>query len=708
VEKAIIPTKPKESAGSRAESKESTQSKKAGAGKKDKAEEAETKSDIQGWKGGCQLPLTRKMDSGSTLREELSSHIDEVLAKGISNQSTRLESISRWENQYKGIKPPKSYPFDKASNIAIPITRSNTDALKVRVEDTIFSYQKIVTCRPVTEEFVEAAPAIEKAINHWLRNEVGFKKKLAPALDQCMKTGTGILKIVPEKKTRAVYRYASEEELKNQDIPKYSMEHLGSKSKVVKVVQTVYEGPNIYPIDRADFIISADATEIDEAYMVGFRSRYRKGDLKRKARQGVWDEKESEKIMSPDKPTDIQDSRAESAGKELKTVEYTEPYEVWELWLKYDVDEDGEEDDIVVAFHRETKVILDAIYNPIFSGFRPFTKLVYSPVGFQFDGEGACEILEKLQVGIDTLENQRIDRMTQINGPLVLVRSGAGLDDYTLNPGKVQVVDDDLESAVRIINFDSNYYSTVPEEDRLIAYADRAVGLTPNVMGQSTANRPVAKETFALIQEANKKFKSGNENVRDGVGETIMKCIEMFAQYQPTYAYKDEENGQPIVHTVEFPIEDLRAGLKVEVYASSEVINQELRREAALTVYQLLSEWATKNASMVQALCSPQVPSDFKRWLVAQYAIGVKVIKRILDDFDQRDSDGLVIELPESFDVEKAIANSMDLMQQQQGPPGQPGMEGQVPGMPPTAPPPFVPPQVLMQQRGTPGEFIGG
>ncbi len=234
-------------------------------GKKDKVEEAETKSDTIGWKGGCQLPFKRKMKSGSTLREELSAHIEEVLSSEIKNQETRIENIAKWEKQYRGVKPPKSTPFDRASNMAIPITRSNTDALKVRVEDTIFGYPKVVTCKPLTADFVDAAPEIEKGINHWLRSDVQFKKKLSPALDQCMKTGTGIIKIVSETKTRTVYRFAQEEELKNQDIPKYSIEHLGSKSKIVKVVQSVYSGPNIYPIDRADCVISSDATEIDDA-----------------------------------------------------------------------------------------------------------------------------------------------------------------------------------------------------------------------------------------------------------------------------------------------------------------------------------------------------------------------------------------------------------------------------------------------------------
>ncbi|MCK7503210.1 MAG: hypothetical protein MZV70_03315 [Desulfobacterales bacterium] len=115
-------------------------------------------------------------------------------------------------------------------------------------------------------------------------------------------------------------------------------------------------------------------------------------------------------------------------------------FEIWEIWLRYDVDEDGEEDDVVITYHRASKTILRAIYNPFFIGFRPFVAFTYNPSEFQFDGRGLVEMLEKSQLEVDAIHNQRRDRATLLNTPdfrgagrdavrQLQVRAGDGLYD---------------------------------------------------------------------------------------------------------------------------------------------------------------------------------------------------------------------------------------------------------------------------------------
>jgi len=637
-------------------------------------EPEESKSDATGWLGGLPVKLTRKTSSGETLRDVLSQHVGETLDQELNNQATRIRDIAKWHKQYKGKKPKKSWPFERASNVAIPITRSDTDALLVRTLDALFNKQKTVIVKANDKSMIEVAPKIEEGINHWLRNIVKIKSKLLAPLIQCYKSGTGIVKVVPETRKRTVVRYATEVEMVDDTTTKYSLE--GTSRKGVKVPVTTYDGPDIFPVPREDFVISSDAVEIQDAYLVGLRTYYRKPQLETKARQGYYDTKAVSKIVADDY-SDNKKSATESAGKLLTKTDATKPIEVWELWLRYDVDEDGEEDDIVVCFHKESRQILRAIYNPIFSGFRPFQAFRFNPVEYQFDGEGVAEILEQLQVAIDTLVNQRIDRMTQINGPLIFVRAGGTLDNYKMAPGKVEVVDGDLEDSIKIVELNSNYYATVQEESMLGSYADRAVGITPNVLGINTAERPVAKVELSQVQEANKKFKEGIEHIRDDVAELIFMCIECFAQYTPTYKYTMGGTGQEIEQkSIDFPSEYLRDGLKVELYASSELVNQEIRREINVAVYTMLSDWMTKNAGIIQAIVSPAVPSVFKAWLAHQYESGVKLVRRIMDDYDIRDADELISVMPPDV-LKRAIAQSVDLMQ---APPGSETGEPPPPG----------------------------
>ena len=148
--------------------------------------------------------------------------------------------------------------------------------------------------------------------------------------------------------------------------------------------------------------------------MVGNRFYLRKTQLESRVRQDLYDKEPVEKITAPDQYSDQRKGRATIDKKELDTVPYTDPYELWKLWLRYDVDEDGEEDDIMVVYHPSSGQILRGIYAPLFSGMRPYTKFIFYPKEFSFDGEGIVQILEHLQVTLDTLVNQMIDRVTRL------------------------------------------------------------------------------------------------------------------------------------------------------------------------------------------------------------------------------------------------------------------------------------------------------
>ena len=654
---------------------------------KQQKEEA-SKEDIVGFKGGFSVNLDRKMESGEKLRDVLSRHVGETLDLELKNQEDLINKLPYWHDQYKGKREPKSFPWENCANVAIPLSRSNTDAIFVRIVDAIFNKVKLWIAKAQKKEFVGFDKELEDQLNWFQKNILQLKKKLFSPLLECVKTGTGIVMIVNEEKHDTRYAYATDDEIKDKTVKKYKAK--GESTPLVKRIDKSYIGPNIYPIPRSDWVISSDATSIDDAYMCGFRSRFRKPQIDLKVRQGLYDKEEVKKLVQPDKIDEATERRAESQGKEIKKTEYEKPYEIWQLHMHYDVDEDGEEDDIVISFHRTTGAILRCIYNPLFKKFRPFQDFVFYPTEYSFDGEGICEILEPLQKVADTITNQRLDTMTLMNAPWIFVRAGSGLDNLRPSPGKVTPVNDELEGAIKIVQHPGPPPVTFQSEDRINAYADRAVGITPAVMGISTAERPVAKETLALQQEANKKFKSGIDNLRDKLSEFAWKLVDFFTQYQPTYKYGDMGEEE----TIKFPTEYMRDGINIELATSSEMLNQEIRREITLTIYQILSDYMTKIAGMAQMLVNPQVPSGFKKLIIDGNKISVKLLNRLLEDFEIKDADDLVLDIEKSIDTKKAMAESADLMQPK--PPQGGGGQGGQGGQPPMAPQGAMPPQAPM------------
>lgn len=657
---------------------------------KSKPADPETlKSDLEDYPGGLPINLDRELSEGQTLREVLSEHVKETLDLELKNQEERVEKLSLWNKNYLMQKDEKSYPWVGAANLCMPISLSSTDTTFVRAYDSIFNKRKIWLFRPNKPGFEDASREIEDMFDWYQRHILKLREKSKPALMQTVKTGTGILFVVHEEKKRTIYRYATDLELEDKETKKYKLQ--GTDAKAVKDVKTVFSGPNVYPISREDFVVSSDAANVEDAYMCGHRFYLRRSQMELRVKQGAYSERGVNTIISPDKHDETKEDRVEAQKKELSKTSYEEPYEFWRLYLKYDVDGDGEEDDIVVVIHRQTGNIVRAIYNESFFGSRPYVIFKFYPVEYCFDGRGTCEILEHIQAEIDTIHNQRRDRQSTIISPPILVKEGCGVDGFKTEPGRIFKTTENPEDLIREVKLGDVYPSTEREEDRLIAMGNQAVGITQEVMGISTSERPVAGETIARLEEANKKFKFGHDNIRAGFRDLAYKLLEYFAQYAPTYEYEVGETGEVKTVRVDFPYDDIKLGFNVELESSSEVLNQEIRGQRNLQFYQIQSDYMTKLAGMGQVMVNPSVPKAFINLLVQAAAISRKIMVRVAEDYDVKDAEELVLDLNKAVNSQQILATPSPPPMPPGGPqgPGGPPQGGPPPG--PGGPPPGPP-----------------
>jgi hypothetical protein len=190
--------------------------KKKKATKKQKIEA--TKSDVLGFRGGMNVNLDRIMSDGNSLRNALSQHLKETLAVEKDNDKKLRAKIDKWQKQYKGIKPPKSFPWPDCANVSVPVTRSRTDVAHVRLIESIFGRKKIAVVRAEKKEFIGQDRDIEEAFNHFLKYTLKLKEILNSPLLQCTKSGTGVVKLDHIEKKRTVYRYATPEEVADSRI----------------------------------------------------------------------------------------------------------------------------------------------------------------------------------------------------------------------------------------------------------------------------------------------------------------------------------------------------------------------------------------------------------------------------------------------------------------------------------------------------------
>ena len=629
---------------------------------KDNQEFQQTKTDVEPFLGGCRVNLKKKI-KGTPLRETLGKEIDNILSAELRNQEKLVKKIEKWNKQYRGIKKERK---PTQANTAAPYTRSRVDSIAVRLIDLIFSQQKVWVLRPLEEWAVDLAPKLEDGLEWWRKHVADFRTTIYSPLLQCIKAGTGILMVDYERQKRTQYRYATPEEKKDKKIKKY---RTGEGEDLVKVPTTIYDGPVLRAISREDFIISSDATTIKDAYLCGYRTYVPRStfDLRVKNKYYDIDEEEAKKITG-DELDETKQARISDSNKDYEPHLY-ERVEIWKLWYKYDVDNDGEADDIILEFHPESGQLLKATYNHLFYGFRPFVPLIFNPIEFSFDGEGICPILEKIQEEIDTFHNLRIDFLHQVVVPIFKRRIGTSAETYKdFEPGTIVDTEDPETDLIMMAFHQADLPGTIMEEQMLAQAGDEAIGNAPSFMGQPTAERPVARETLALIQELNKKLKVGGENLRAQICQLGMMVIEHFAQFKPTYEYQVEKQGKDGKYfekdSLNFPFEFVRDGLAIDLMASSEVMNTEIRREIDLTLYQLLSDYYTKLAGMIEMMLNPNVPPDMKPFLQRISQISEKLMERIVRDFGNVDAESLVESIPDEV-MQQAIMQQVQQMIEQ-------------------------------------------
>jgi len=665
----------------------------------------ETRADEEFFRGGMPLDLTRRMKNGKTLRENLEADIVKELRNEIDNHKARVEKINKWEKMYRGEKPQKVIPYIGAANLATPLTRIRTEGAMVRVFDALFGQQKFWVCKPRDAKSMDVVRQIEDGLDWWAKGIAYLRQKLISPLSQAMQTGTGFLYVPYVRRKRTVYGYAGNEADVANSLAPGTMPPGGVKSVKIKTASgtepgvkktlTVYDGPDAVPIDRKDVVWSSDATNLQEAHLVAFRTYLYKSQVQSRVNQGYYLEDALQRIR-PDEFDETKKRRAKEKGLDIKSEE-KEPYAIWQAWVKYDVDEDGEEDDVVLSIHEKSATVCRGMYNEFFSGFRPLVPLVFYPLPYCVDGEGMCEILEHLQEEKDTVHNQRLDRMNQINAPITIIRSSAGVNQFERQPGMVWEVNDDPTTVAYELPQRDAYPSTWQEEALIDQMADQASGVGPIAMGQPTTERPVAKDTMILREEMNKKFKFGIDNLRSAFGELGYIVVEELAQFQPHYTYYTEgagAGGAMQEQMLAFPFTQVRDAVKIELAASSELLDVATRREVGLTLFQLAERWNTGLVAVGQGLANPQMPPPLKDFMIQLSVQSATLLRDIFRDFNRVDADKLVLDL-----------SSLTALAQAPPPPPMlpPGQGAEAP--PPGAMGESIPPGAM---QGPPPSFGGG
>jgi len=359
--------------------------------------------------------------------------------------------------------------------------------------------------------------------------------------------------------------------------------------------------------------------------------------------------------------------------------------ELYEIWVRFDADGDGSEEDLVVIWHQGTSAILRATYSPYLHGKRPFHKTVYLP-GPGFYGMGLAEQDEWAQLVLSKLLNATVDNVVLANTRMYWAPQGSNIQPGEIvHPGKIFLLPPG--ESMGEVRLGEVYPSIFNLMNMFMQYGELRSGVndlrTGNVSG--LPSRTPATTILSLLREGNKRFDMIMTGIREVHGDMGLEIFQLIAQdYKENADFwmafcvesLGEEDAMRILPLFDGPVRRLEAQWGVTVTATSGMVNKEVEKQAFVGLVQLMTQIYGQLIQTAMLLQQLQPESIAYQTAEASYASGVEMMKRLLERFDvQNPSDyapnlaAIVASMQANAEgINPAMASAMPMGQPQGGP----------------------------------------
>lgn len=266
------------------------------------------------------------------------------------------------------------------------------------IESNIVDDEPDVRVLPAQPQYAEGADLLSHILKQQ-RYKDNFSEKYALFVKQALIRGISVAKIPWLEEWRRV------------PTPNYKPDPLGMRQPYERVAYR--QQPGFVNVDTNHFLWDCNATSLDDAEYVFFRTYESKRSLEASGVYENLDKIEEQNNMSLD-------DQKERRGR----------VEVIEWWWR-----DGDMIRLTVIANRQ--VIIRDCASPFWHGQFPFVVANIMPTPFEFRGKSIVEIINDIQIALWELQNQRIDNSKFMANAAMFVDPNTEQQDIRLYPGAV-------------------------------------------------------------------------------------------------------------------------------------------------------------------------------------------------------------------------------------------------------------------------------
>lgn len=434
-------------------------------------------------------------------REKAVGYILEQLTQDQSAISDRLGQRKERYAKYRGWLVPKDWPWDDCSNFWLPIMLISSLRIKSTLENAIKSTRPTIISKAHQRTNVTKQTNIDRVLDyqfynenngenlvdalvnnfvddeaafmfaHWEKYEQSYRDiRILPPLEE----GTNVVaQLLTHLKTILPTLSPTGTVQKDEDGWEWECEFVDDDQRIRTARVNYYElddskleaeliynatahdGPVVETLDFEDIVFplrSANLQPPTPANPLGAPYVARLcveslDSIRKHTDTGIYDlvtDEDLEKIEASQSAvgTGTEEERLKEQKDTPDQTGYLnrkrEDRQVIEWYGRWDIDDDGFDEDVIFWIARDAKVLMRArVLTEVYPGIpatRPIESDSFIPVPNRVYGMGLLEMLESFQDAMQALLNQHIDWGTIVNTPWFFYRASSGMKPEVINP----------------------------------------------------------------------------------------------------------------------------------------------------------------------------------------------------------------------------------------------------------------------------------
>lgn len=569
------------------------------------------------------------------MREHLNLHIN-GLKSGL--QPLHETKLPEWRRFYEArpLDATRSFPFEGASNLVVPLAGIHCDTLKARVMSAIWRTRPLWMVDVVGDFEGQSEPIRDAWQRYMLNNaveptELDLYRVEGDWIGEIIKYGSSTLKIPYE----TLYE-------------DYMLPAGDGTGKYTPMREMVYKGPRPEKLCFEDCFFPAGAQTLARAGFIAHRIRYQKHELMERRFTGFFSHDKVDAIIkNPDRtsPGFVQAQRENDAQIKSPNQGFAE-WDIYECWFPFRDPAGNKAPRVIVWYHMRSETIMSAIYDaytPIL-GSQPF---VFGRLLYRDDslfGYGLCEILADLQEEASMIHNQRRDNATVANTKVWRADPDSKLHEgYKVFPGAMLPA---LKGELEPLQHGDVSASSFQEEQMVMDLAERRSGVSPPMQGMGAGTNTkkgvyTAMGTMSLLQEGNGRTDMTVADIRNAhtkVGRIISNLYaHLGLDEKKLLQYGKMQDN---IKTAASLIKERKMALPINPSTAS--VNREVEKQNDLMLTQIMSRHYTMITQMMMQLGNSMLPPEVKAYTAKIIDASEKLMKQIMRNFDHDDVDALV------------------------------------------------------------------